>query len=131
MDGQEIEKIMAQASKLGEQAENVVNEVLHGNMVKNWLVNEITDKTPVSTAKIASWHPIHAKMAKPYTSQKGNLSVTIKSKKTFNYLYFPDDGSNTRNHAGMQHFMLHGAEKASEKITEELIKKIVDKFVDN
>lgn len=59
-----------------------------------------------------------AKKAKPFQRKFSPLAVTISSKTAYHYLYFPDDGSNTKRHHGGQHFMFHGAEKAGSTILE-------------
>lgn len=69
-----------------------------------------------------------ATTANPFTQEYGQLSVTIVSRGTYHYLYFPDDGSNTVKHAGNQQFMLRGAENASDQIVERCIEKIVEKI---
>lgn len=48
----------------------------------------------------------------------GQLSITVGTKSKFNYLYFPDDGSDTRRHAGMQNFFERGGEAAADKVIE-------------
>ena len=58
------------------------------------------------------------------TNEKLAVGVTTKPK--YNYLYFPDDGSNTRRHAGGQAFFERGGDQAVpsvlEKCQEALIK---------
>ena len=56
------------------------------------------------------------------------LSVTIKTVNAYNYLYFPDDGSNTKKHAGNQQFMASGAENASDRIMELCIGHLTEEF---
>ena len=48
----------------------------------------------------------------------GNLSITVTTTSRYSYLYFPDDGSNTRRHAGLQDFFGRGGEAASDKVLE-------------
>lgn len=57
-----------------------------------------------------------AKQAAPFTQTNEPLAVTVRSKSAYNYLYFPDDGSTTRKHAGNQQFMLRGAEEKQDEI---------------
>lgn len=124
---EKYEKLIQAAAKLQGDMEAAINEALKSSQVKNWMVNSITEFTPMSKAKIASWHPRHARGAKPYKETYENLSIIIKSKTAFNYLYFPDDGSNTKRHQGMQQFMLHGAEAVSDQVADEIVDKIVEK----
>lgn len=48
----------------------------------------------------------------------GNLAITVGTTSRYHYLYFPDDGSDTRRHAGLQNFFERGAEAASDKVLE-------------
>lgn len=69
-----------------------------------------------------------AKDAAPFTQTNENLSVTVRTKGAYHYLYFPDDGSNTRKHQGNQQFMLHGAEMEQEQIINLCIAKLIEKM---
>lgn len=66
--------------------------------------------------------------AAPFTQANDNLSVTVKTKNAYHYLYFPDDGSTTQRHAGEQHFMLRGAENEQEQIINLCIAKLIEKM---
>ena len=49
--------------------------------------------------------------------QKGSrLAVTVGTRSKFHYLYFPDDGTNTKHHAGKQHFFERGVEAQEENV---------------
>ena len=56
------------------------------------------------------------------------LSVTIRTKNAYHYLYFPDDGSTTRRHHGGQEFMKRGAEKKQSKIIDRIMQGLTSKF---
>ena len=56
------------------------------------------------------------------------LEVAIAARGRYGYLYFPDDGSNTKRHIGNQQFMLRGAEAAAPEITEGIESELVDAF---
>lgn len=128
LDQSDFDRLAEAMKKAADNAEKAVTDSLNSTEVKKILMNSITNLTPVSSAKIASWHPVHAKEAKPYTSKKENLSITIKSKKQFGYLYFPDDGSNTKNHVGMQQFMIKGAEQVKDSVIDIVINKIIEEL---
>lgn len=57
-----------------------------------------------------------------------DLTLIVRSVGRFGYLYFPDDGSNTKRHAGNQQFMIKGAEKAAPKIIERCVAKLTEEF---
>lgn len=63
-----------------------------------------------------------------FDQDNGELSVTIAARGKYHYLYFPDDGSNTRKHAGNKQFMLHGAEAAAPKVVELCVGKLAEAF---
>ena len=64
----------------------------------------------------------------PFKDEKINLGVWVKNKPVYGYLYFVDDGENTRKHIGNMRFMERGAEAATprivDRVQEELIKNI-------
>ncbi|MCD8208669.1 MAG: hypothetical protein LUD72_12080 [Bacteroidales bacterium] len=80
-----------------------------------------TFKGHSASATSASYNSVFGK-------ETGNLSLTIKSHGKYRYLYFPDDGSNTKHHAGNQQFMRRGAEEALPSITEDITKRLVQAF---
>ncbi|MCD8190168.1 MAG: hypothetical protein LUD78_08145 [Clostridiales bacterium] len=54
--------------------------------------------------------------------------VTIRSAPEWGYLYFPDDGKNTKRHRGNQKFMVRGAQTAAPDIANEICTRLVQKF---
>ena len=69
-----------------------------------------------------------AKTGKSLTDEKWNLSVTVKTTKQYQYLYFPDDGSNTKHHAGNQQFFQRGGDSQADEITERCINRLTNAF---
>ena len=53
--------------------------------------------------------------------QEDSLSVIVRNKPAYGYLYFADDGSNTKRHQGGQHFMERGLETAAPDIIEKCL----------
>ena len=53
-------------------------------------------------------------------------SVTIRTQKNYQYLYFPDDGTTTRRHVGNQQFFHRGGDSVKEEIIDRCVKKIID-----
>ena len=118
---QELEDKVSQLKEIGEK---IINEVFW-NEGAELITKEIDKLLPVSGRK---WKgkKAAAKGKLPFQKITSNLSVTIHSKKAYNYLYFPDDGSNTVKHAGNQQFMLRGAQYASGDIVDLCIEKLVE-----
>ena len=63
-----------------------------------------------------------------FDQDNGELSVTIAARGEYHYLYFPDDGCNTRYHAGNKQFMLHDAAEAAPKVVELCVGKLTEQF---
>lgn len=127
LDTSGLERITDIFEKYEETGLRTINDVLHGEGAEA-IKENIIRILPVSGRH---WRKkkAAAKNAAPFTAKTDQmLSVTIVSRKPYNYLYFPDDGSNTKHHAGNQHFMKHGAEKASEKIIDLCIGKLQENF---
>lgn len=104
--------------------EQKINEVLW-NEAGMMINDEIMNLLPASGRRWKGKKPA-AKSSKPFIQENGNLSVTVKTKKAYNYLYFPDDGTNTRKHVGNQQFMLGGAENKQDEILERCIAKLTN-----
>lgn len=109
-------------------AENAINHVLHteGSPL---LQQGILQLMPESGRKWKGKKRA-AKVSKSLTDEKENLAVTVKTTKKYQYLYFADDGSNTRHHVGNQQFFLHGAELKEEQIVNRCIDELTKSFID-
>lgn len=119
LNANEYDRVLQAVEQFPGNAEQVINEVLHGEGAE--LIQErIRKYMPVSDKKKGR----HAVDAKSLTPKGSNLAVTVKSTKKFNYLYFPDDGTNTRKHVGNQQFFLRGAEDASGEIVDLITAKL-------
>lgn len=107
-------------------AEEAINDVLW-NEAGTLISDEIISLLPVSGR---TWRgkKKSAKYAQPFLQSNDNLSVTVKTKNAYHYLYFPDDGTTTRKHAGEKHFMYGGAEHKQDEIIERCIAKITENF---
>ena len=125
----EIEGVLELAKSVtstGKNAEALVNQVLHeeaGQKIKE----SIMPLLPVSGRNWKNKKRA-ASRAEPFLERKENLAVTVFTKTNYNYLYFPDDGSNTERHAGNQQFMLRGAENAAPDIIRLCTAKILEKI---
>lgn len=125
---QSIEKLQKSLNGYAETAENEINTYLHGSGY-NLFSHSIENLIPVSDKKKK-----HAKYSnslqdrlKSSRSRGGgfqNLSVTIGTKPKYDYLYFPNDGSNTVHHAGNQHFFDRGIEKKEDEAVDEMLDRI-------
>ena len=129
VEATEFERLENAIKSFPGEAETIINEVLHGEG-SQLIQAEIKNLMPVSGRE---WKgkKAAAKEGNSLTDMKGNLFVEIKSTSNYNYLYFPDDGTNTKKHAGNQQFFLKGAESQQETIIDLCVSKLVDSFENN
>ena len=59
-----------------------------------------------------------------------HLSITIRTQKNYQYLYFPDDGTNTTRHVGAQWFFHRGGVSVQDEIINRCVKEITDAWDD-
>lgn len=115
--------IIDKLNDLPDQAENIINEIIW-NQGATLIQRNITNILPVSgrtwTGKAKS-----AKSSKPFQNKSENLGVVVKTKSKYNYLYFPNDGMNTKNHRGNQQFMKKGAENSTDTIVDMIVSEIL------
>ena len=130
LDFSDIWELQANMEAYGAGCGRLVNDVLHGEgaeAIKRAIPGYIhpsgrrwSGKTP----SIAGNPSAGSRLAQ----DNGTLSVTIAARGRLGYLYFPDDGSNTKNHAGGQQFMRQGAESQQENILNRCVTVLVDSF---
>lgn len=126
LDAAEFDRLTERIKEYQGDAENAINEVLWGEGGQR-IHNAIMELLP-SSGRTWSGKPAAARSAAPFTQENENLSVTIRTKGTYNYLYFPDDGSTTKKHEGNQQFMFRGAENEQERIIDLCIAKLTNEF---
>lgn len=124
IDTKDYERLMKAFQNYPGTVEDAVNEVLH-NQASPILQESIQNLIPVSTRKPWKGKAPHAKESKSLRDLPENLAITIRTAKRYQYLYFPDDGSNTRRHIGNQQFFLRGAEAKQSEIIDLCINRLV------
>lgn len=117
MDYSDISSITSLVSAYESDGLKVINDIIH-NEAGEVIRSNINMLLPESgrTWKGKKSPAVKATPFKEDTSEM--MAITIKTKGSYNYLYFPDDGSNTKRHAGGQQFMVRGAEASAGKIIE-------------
>ena len=108
--------------------EETINDVLH-NEGGQLIHDEIKRLMPMSGKRWKGKKP-PAKTSNSLQIVGGNLSVTVRAKKAYQYLYFPNDGSSTRRHVGNQQFFLNGGENQKEDIVNLCINRLVNGLED-
>lgn len=126
LDAKQVDRLQDAMSKYAGQAGRIVDEVLHNEGGK-LISEEIMRLLPESGRTWAGKKPA-AKQAKPFMQENGSLSVTVKTKPAYNYLYFPDDGTNTRRHIGYKgvprEFMRKSGERQADRIIDLCIARL-------
>lgn len=126
MDTKEIERLYNTIKNFPGNAEDSINDVFH-NDAPPIVSEEIKHLMPTSGRSWRGKAPA-AKGAKSLTDEKANLAFTVKTTGKYHYLYFPDDGSNTRRHVGNQQFFQRGGEAKQSEIVDRCITKIIQNF---
>ena len=106
--------------------ENVINDVLH-NEAGSIIQDSVQRLIPVSGVTWAGKKG-PAKTSKSLTQKNENLAVTIRTTKDYQYLYFPNDGTNTKRHAGQQFFFEEGGEAVKNDVIDKCIAKLTNDF---
>lgn len=126
LDTESYNKLFEVMKEFQGQAPKTVNEILW-NEGGPLITEKIMTLLPASEKRWSGKKPA-AKSAAPFTQENGELSVTIKTKSAYNYLYFPDDGTNTRKHAGEKYFMFGGAEAKQNEIIDLCVSALIEKI---
>lgn len=126
IDTSEFERLQNAIKNFPDDAEKVINDVLH-NEGGTLIQDAIRRLIPVS-GKEWRGKRTAAKKAKSLMNETGNLFVTVKTTKNYQYLYFPDDGTNTRNHAGEQYFFKRGGESQTTEIIDRCVGRLVSEI---
>ena len=106
--------------------EEAINDVLH-NEASPLAQESIRNLIPVSGRRWKGKAPA-AQTSNSLRSINANLSTTITTTKRYQYLYFPDDGSSTKRHAGDQQFFEKGGEAVKDEIIERCIGRLTNNF---
>lgn len=126
LEADQIERLQAAMANYAGYAGKAVDEVLHNQGGK--LINDEIMRMLPASGRTWKGKKAAAKSTQPFVQKNGPMSVTIKTKSAYNYLYFPDDGSNTQRHIGNQQFMKRGAENQTARIMDLCINKLIEKM---
>ncbi len=126
MDTKEVERLHQAIRNFPGNAEDAINDVFH-NEAPGMVSESIMLLMPMSGRKWNGKAPA-ARTAKSLTDETANLSFTVKTTGKYHYLYFPDDGENTRRHVGDQQFFQRGGEMREAEIVDRCITRITKNF---
>lgn len=122
----EIDKLHEAMKNFQGEVEPIINDVFH-NQGGELIQGSIRRLIPVSGKTWKGKAPA-AKTSKSLQSVNTNLAVTVKTTKKYQYLYFPNDGTNTRRHVGNQQFFEKGGDAVKDEIIERCITNLTTNF---
>lgn len=119
VDFVEIDKLVQNMLKIPDESENIINQTLKDKSGSRTTKTIITEM-PLSEVTKKITGKKHAKKSQSLNITYENLGFTIRPKKTFNYVKYPDLGIGTSIKNPPQEFMRRGMETEVPKITDEL-----------
>lgn len=127
---QQFETLQRAIQLYSGDAERTVNDVLHnegGELIKEEIMRLLPESGRTWKGKRRA-----AKQAQPFSQKNENLAVIVRTVSAYHYLYFPDDGSNTKNHIGYKgrprEFMYKGAENQTSEIIDRCINRLIQRW---
>lgn len=130
LDAQQIETLQQAIQRYSGDAERTVNDVLHNEGGK--LINDEIMRLLPQSGRTWKGKRTAAKHAKPFSQKNENLAVIVRTVSAYHYLYFPDDGTNTRRHVGYKgkprEFMYKGAENQTGEIIDRCINRLIQRW---
>ena len=126
VDASQLDRLMEAAATWPQVSEGAINDVLHGEGGRI-IGREIDRLVPVSGRRFKG-HTSGAKGTAWQSYDTPDLAVTVAARGKRGYLYFPDDGTNTKRHAGDQRFFPRGAEAATEEVVDLCIKTMIQRL---
>lgn len=104
--------------------EEAINEVLHNEAGE--LIREAVQRLIPVSNRTWKGKKKPAKTSQSLMVVPSNLAVTVTTKKAYQYLYFPDDGTNTVRHVGNQQFFQRGGESQTDEIINRCVNRLVN-----
>lgn len=127
LDCSKIDELQKHMDDYEVNSRQIINDVIH-NYAPDIIKNNIQLLVPASGRRWRGKKKA-ARSAQPWKEDNSEmLETTIRSQNGYHYLYFPDDGSNTYNHAGNKDFTGRGAEASQSKIIDKCLGKLTEAF---
>jgi hypothetical protein len=120
----EVDRLHEALKNYDGDAEKAINDVFH-NEAGDLAQAEIKKLMPLSGKDWKGKAPA-AKKSKSLRNIHSNLAETVTTAKKYQYLYFPNDGTNTRRHIGNQQFFERGGEMVQDEIIDRCISKLTN-----
>lgn len=122
----EVERLEKAIRNFPGNAEETINAVLHNE--GGALIQEAIQPLIPQSGKRWKGKKPPARTGNSLRSTNENLAVWVRSTKSYQYLYFPDDGSSTRRHVGNQQFFLRGAESVRSEVVDRCVGRLIQTF---
>lgn len=119
---EDIIRLQEAMVRFGNESENAINDYLMG-IGANIGVRSIISLLPTS-GRTWKGKGKSAKSGNPFQSDFVNLGFSIRSKKKYNYLYFPDQAAGTSLGNSPLEFMDRGLDKVYNNIVDGLLKSL-------
>lgn len=126
IDQESFEKLEEAAKDFNGNAGDVISDVFHDSGAD--IYQHINALIHPSGRRFKGHQASATSSAWPRFDTNEPLSITVATKTKWHYLYFPDDGSNTDHHAGMQRFFKRGAEAAAPRIIDRCLGALIAKW---
>ena len=123
---QGIERLERAISNFPGNAEETINAVLHSE--GGQLIQDAIQPLIPQSGKHWKGKKAPARTGNSLRSTNENLAVWVRSSKSYQYLYFPDDGSNTRRHVGNQQFFYRGAMSVKNEVIDRCVGRLTQLF---
>lgn len=122
----ETDRLVRALQNFPGNAEETINAVLHNE--GGQLIKEAIQPLIPQSGKRWKGKRAPARVGNSLRSTNENLAVWVRSTKSYQYLYFPDDGSNTRRHAGNQQFFFRGADSVKSEVIDRCVGRLIQTF---
>lgn len=130
LDSRQFETLQRAIQLYAGYAGREIDDVLHnegGKLIQDEIMRLLPESGREWKGKKTA-----AKRSQPFRQYNESLAVTIATKTAYNYLYFPDDGTNTKHHIGYKgkprEFMHKGAENQTGEIIDRCINRLIKKW---
>ena len=123
---QEFERLEKAIRNFPGNTEETINAVLHNE--GGLLIQEAIQPLIPQSGKSWKGKRAPARTGNSLRSTNENLAVWVRSTKSYQYLYFPDDGTNTRRHVGDQQFFFRGAESVKGEVIDRCVGRLIQTF---
>ncbi|PTY79621.1 hypothetical protein B5V89_05085 [Heyndrickxia sporothermodurans] len=124
MDFPDVDRLVESISKIPNRSETVINNTLRAKGAPK-AMDSIQPIIPLSRKKKK-----HARDSKALAVKHGNLEFTIRPKRAFEYIKYPDLGIGTSKRNRPKKFMEKGLDKAASRIVDDLADAVI-KEIDN